>query len=132
MLFSYKAAYKVATGYTPYQLAYRLHPLMPTEYIVPVVGGNEKDNTLMKVLTNRITELEKLQEARIVPRLVKYVFSSIICVFSAYEILFVISKIILSSLGSKFRFKSIKRSLVVHGLVPISSKMPKCKVSSFG
>ncbi len=30
MLFSYRMAYKVATKYTPYQLMYGLHPLMPT------------------------------------------------------------------------------------------------------
>jgi hypothetical protein len=43
---------------------YGLHPLMPIKYIVLVVGGNEKDNTSMKVLTNRIIKLQKLQEAR--------------------------------------------------------------------
>ncbi len=42
MLFSYKIASKVATWYTPYQLVYGLHPLMPIEYIVPIVGGNER------------------------------------------------------------------------------------------
>ncbi len=41
MLFSYKIAYKVATWYTSYQLMYGLHPLMPIEYIVLVVGGSE-------------------------------------------------------------------------------------------
>ncbi len=30
MIFSYRIAYKVAIGYTPYQLVYGLHPLMPT------------------------------------------------------------------------------------------------------
>ncbi len=64
MLFSYKTAYKIAIGYTPYQLVYGLHPLMPTEYIVQVVGGNEKDNTLVRVLTNKIIKFKKLQEAR--------------------------------------------------------------------
>jgi hypothetical protein len=29
---------------------------------VQVVGGNERDNVLVKVLTNRIIEWEKLQE----------------------------------------------------------------------
>ncbi len=38
---------------------------MPTKYIVLITGGNEKDNTLMRVLTSRITEPEKLQETRI-------------------------------------------------------------------
>jgi hypothetical protein len=41
MLFSYIISYKVATWYTPYQLVYGLHPLMPTEYIVLVVGGDQ-------------------------------------------------------------------------------------------
>jgi hypothetical protein len=45
VLFSYRIAYKVATWYTPYQLMYGLHPLMPTKYIVPIVSGNEKENT---------------------------------------------------------------------------------------
>ncbi len=49
MLFSYRTAYKVVVWYTPYQLVYGLHPLMPTKYIVLVVGGNEKDNTPMRV-----------------------------------------------------------------------------------
>jgi hypothetical protein len=60
VLFSYIMVYKVAAWYTPYQLVYGLHPLMPTKYIVLVVSGNEKDNTLVRVLTNKITELEKL------------------------------------------------------------------------
>jgi hypothetical protein len=64
MLFSYKITCKVATRYTPYQLVYGLHPLMPTKYIVPVIDGNERDNTLMKVFNGRIMELEKLQETR--------------------------------------------------------------------
>jgi hypothetical protein len=64
VLFSYRTTYKVAIGYTPYQLVYGLHPLMPTKYIVPVAGGDERDNALVKILTNRITKLKKLQETR--------------------------------------------------------------------
>jgi hypothetical protein len=60
MLFSYKTTYKVVTWYTPYQLVYGLHPLMPIEYIVLVASGNENDNTPMRVLTSKIIELEKL------------------------------------------------------------------------
>ncbi len=33
---------------------------MPTKYIVLVVGGNERNNIPLKVLNNRIIELEKL------------------------------------------------------------------------
>jgi hypothetical protein len=43
---------------------YGLHPLMPIKYIVPVVGGNEKDSTPVRILTNKITKLEKLQKAK--------------------------------------------------------------------
>ncbi len=64
MLFSYKITYKVIIGYTPYQLVYGLHPLMPTKYIMLVDSGNQRNNTLVKVLTNRILESEKLQETR--------------------------------------------------------------------
>jgi hypothetical protein len=60
MLFSYI----ITTWYTPYQLVYGLHPLMPIEYIVIVAGGNERNSTPVRVLTSRIIELEKLQEAR--------------------------------------------------------------------
>jgi hypothetical protein len=60
MLFSYKTSYKVAIGYTRYQLVYGLHSLMPIEYIGPVVGGNERDNTPMRILIDKITKVEKL------------------------------------------------------------------------
>jgi hypothetical protein len=63
-LFSYRTAYKVTIGYTPCQLMYGLHPSMPTKYIVRVASGNERNNTSMKVLTSKIIELEKLQQAR--------------------------------------------------------------------
>jgi hypothetical protein len=64
VLFSYRTAYKMVTRYTTYQLLYGLHPLMPIKYIVLIVGGNEKDNILVTILTSRIIKLEKLQEAR--------------------------------------------------------------------
>jgi hypothetical protein len=33
---------------------------MPTKYIVLIVGGDERDNTSVKVLTNKIIVFEKL------------------------------------------------------------------------
>jgi hypothetical protein len=60
MLFSYITAYNVATWYTPYQLVYGLHPLMPTKYIVLVVGGNEIDNIFVIILISKISKMEKL------------------------------------------------------------------------
>jgi hypothetical protein len=43
---------------------YGLHPLMPTKYIVLVVGVHQKNNTSMKVLTSRISNLKELQEVK--------------------------------------------------------------------
>ncbi len=62
--FSYITAYKIATRYTPYQLVYGLHSLMPIEYIVPIVSGHQRESTSTKVLTIRVSKLEKLQGAR--------------------------------------------------------------------
>jgi hypothetical protein len=42
VLFSNRIAYKVALSYTPYQLVYGLHPLMPTEYVMPTIDGDHK------------------------------------------------------------------------------------------
>jgi hypothetical protein len=36
--------------------------MMPTKYIVLIVGGNQKDNTLVRILTSRITKMEKLED----------------------------------------------------------------------
>jgi hypothetical protein len=55
MLFSYIISYKVVTRYTPYQLVYGLHPLMPIEYIIPIAGGDKQNSTLVRVLNSRIT-----------------------------------------------------------------------------
>jgi hypothetical protein len=60
VLFSYKIAYKVAIGYTPYQLMCGLHPFMPTKCIVPIASGDERDSILMRVLLSTIIELKKL------------------------------------------------------------------------
>jgi hypothetical protein len=59
MLFSYIIVDKITTWYTPYQLVYELHPLMPIKYILQI-GGNERDSTSTRVLTCIIVELEKL------------------------------------------------------------------------
>jgi len=64
-LFSYRTAYKVATCYTFYQLVYGLHPLMLTEYVLLAISGDHRDAKPTKVLTTKITNLEKLQEKEI-------------------------------------------------------------------
>ncbi len=60
IFFSYMIAYKVATSYTPYQLIYGLHPLMPTEYVLLTISGDHKDVEPTRVLIAKITTLEKL------------------------------------------------------------------------
>ncbi len=42
ILFSYITTYKVTTRYTPYQFVYGLHPLMPIEYILPVISNGHR------------------------------------------------------------------------------------------
>jgi hypothetical protein len=61
ILFSYGTSYKVTIGYTPYQLVYGLHPLMPIEYIMLVIGSDHKEWNLVKVLTSKVLELKRLQ-----------------------------------------------------------------------
>jgi hypothetical protein len=60
VLFSYRITYKVATSYTPYQLVYGLHTLMPKEYVLMAISGGHKDVEPTRVLTSIIKELEKL------------------------------------------------------------------------
>ncbi len=52
-------------GYTPYQLVYGLHPLMPTKYVLPTINGDHKDVEPTRVLTTRIIKLEKLHENKL-------------------------------------------------------------------
>ncbi len=65
ILFSYKIVYKVVTSYTPYQLVYGLHPLMLTKYVLSTISGDHIDAKPTRVLTTRITKLEKLQENKL-------------------------------------------------------------------
>ncbi len=55
----------MAIGYTPYQLIYGLHPLMPTQYVLSAINGDHKDAKPTRVLITRITKLEKLHEIRL-------------------------------------------------------------------
>ncbi len=50
----------MATSYTPYQLVYGLHLLMPTKYILPAINGDNINAKPTKVLIAKITKLEKL------------------------------------------------------------------------
>ena len=66
VLFSYRTAYKVATGHSPFELVYGLLPLMPTEYIDPTQRTTtDLDFTQHKVLVARTADLDKLDETRL-------------------------------------------------------------------
>jgi hypothetical protein len=64
-VFFIQITYKVATGYTPYQLYYILHPLMPIECVIPILNGDHKDIDHVRVFTNKLSNLEKLQIDRL-------------------------------------------------------------------
>jgi hypothetical protein len=50
ILFSYQTAYKVGTNHTPFQLVYGLHPLLPTEYMLPFRLSDNIDPQPIRVL----------------------------------------------------------------------------------
>jgi hypothetical protein len=64
VLFSYITTYKVITRHT-HQLVYGLHLLMPKEYILPIINSNHIEENPMRLLTNRVSKLEKLQEDKL-------------------------------------------------------------------
>jgi len=66
ILFSYRTTYKVVIGHTPFQLVYGLHPLLPTMYLLPSKPNEHVDPKPIKVLTNRLSKLEKLQENKLI------------------------------------------------------------------
>jgi hypothetical protein len=61
-LFSHRIAYKVGNGHTPFQPIHRLHPLLPTKYMLPSRLSDDKDPQLVKVLISRLFELEKYKK----------------------------------------------------------------------
>ena len=65
VLFAYRTAYKIVTSHSSFQLVYGLTPLMPTEYVIPTLRTpGDPDFTPRRVLTARLTDLEKLDEIR--------------------------------------------------------------------
>jgi hypothetical protein len=49
ILFSYQTIYKVRTSHTPFQLVYKLHPLLPIEYMLPFILGEHVDLTHVRI-----------------------------------------------------------------------------------
>jgi hypothetical protein len=54
ILFSHRTVYKVVTSYTPYQLIYGLHPLMPIKYVLLAINVDHKNAKPTRVLTTKI------------------------------------------------------------------------------
>ncbi len=64
-LLSYITTLKVTTSYTPYKLVYGLHLLKRTKYVMLVISGVHMDANLVRVITNRIFDMEKLQSDKL-------------------------------------------------------------------
>ncbi len=62
ILFPYRTTFKVGTSHTPFQLIYGLHLLLLVEYLLPFKPLQNYDPTFVKVLTNQLSKLDKLQE----------------------------------------------------------------------
>jgi hypothetical protein len=62
ILFSYQTAYKIGTNHTPFQFVYGLHPLLPTEYMLPSKCSDNIYPQPTRILTNRLSKLKKLYE----------------------------------------------------------------------
>ncbi len=45
---------------------YGLHPLLPTEYLLPSKHGENKDPQPIKVLTNHLSKLKKPHDNRLI------------------------------------------------------------------
>jgi hypothetical protein len=60
IFFSYWTVYKVGIGHTPFQLVYKLHPLLPTK-LSPKLSEHV-DPTPIRILISQLLELKKLQE----------------------------------------------------------------------
>jgi hypothetical protein len=65
MFLSHILAYKVAIGYTPYQLVYGLHIFMPTKHVLLAFSADHKDTNPIKIHTKKLSKLEKLQNDRL-------------------------------------------------------------------
>ncbi len=52
-------------GIPPFEFVYGLHHMMPKEYLLPTINSQtSKDFALIKILTNILSKLERLDESR--------------------------------------------------------------------
>jgi hypothetical protein len=62
VLFSYRIAYKVGIGHTPFQLVYGLHPILLTKYLLPSRFNENRVPQPIRVLTSRLFEFKNYRK----------------------------------------------------------------------
>lgn len=66
VIFSYTIVFKVGIGHISFSLVYILHPLLPTQYLLPSKPRQTYDPKHVRVLISYLSKLEKLQENQLV------------------------------------------------------------------
>ena len=61
-LWAYRIAYKVATNYMPFSLAFGLEAIMPMEYFVPSLRVAVHVRLMEEALIERLLDLKQLNE----------------------------------------------------------------------
>ena len=65
VLWAYRVAYKVAVGTTPFELVYGLNAILPIDFLVPTLRVAKELEWTRHALSERVDELEKLDETRL-------------------------------------------------------------------
>ena len=65
VLWAYRIAYKIAVGATPFELVFGLNAILPIEFLVPTLRVANKLNWTGHELSERVEQLEKLDETRL-------------------------------------------------------------------
>ena len=66
VVWAYRVAYKTAIGITPFNMVYGLDAILPLEFLVPTLWAAQEIGWMRHNLSNRVEELEKLDETRLV------------------------------------------------------------------
>ena len=65
VLWAYRTAYKASIGTTPFELVFGLDSILPIEFLVPTLRVAKQLDWTGHELSQRIDELEKLDEIRL-------------------------------------------------------------------
>ena len=64
-IWDYRVAYKIAIGTTPFNLVFGLDAILPIEFLIPTLRVAQEIQWTGHELSNRIEDLEKLDEMRL-------------------------------------------------------------------